>query len=292
MSMRPVHEAQLGTLAGIGAYALWGVLPLFWRVLEGIRPDEILAHRVVWAFVFLVALVGARGISLDLRRSLGVSVLGAVLISINWYLYLYGVSSEQVMACSLGYFLSPLCSTLLGVLLLHERLRVLQYASIVCASIGLAVGAYGAAGAPWLALFLALTFSLYGYIQKRSGLSSLQSLFRETALLMPCALLYLLVNSESSAQYFSLGVAIKGVFLVLSGAVTAIPLLLFAVAARALPLSSLGMLQYLSPALQFLIAVFVFGEPTTLQRVISFGFVLAALGVFSYDQLRHRVQRG
>ena len=286
------RRRRAGLLLGLGAYLLWGVLPLYFKALVRVDPTEIVAHRIVWSLLFLAGLAtlwrrwGAIRAAVTTGRVLTTLVLTALLIAVNWLVYIYAVVSGHVLEGSLGYYLNPLVNVLLGVVLLKERLSRAQFAATLLAAAGVAVLAAGAGSGLWISLTLAASFALYGFLRKVAPVDSLEGLSIETALLAPFALGWLLwLQQAGTAGFGAHGTAVD-LLLVLGGAVTAIPLLLFTAAARRLPYSTLGFLQYIAPSLQFLLAVLVFGEAFTVPHMICFGAIWTALAIFSIDGWR------
>lgn len=289
--MSDVGTPRSGLLFGLTAYSLWGVLPLYFMQLEFASAVEIVAHRIIWtlALCALVLLLSRRigdlGRILGDRRQLGYLAIAAALISANWTGYVYAANNGQVLQASLGYFINPLITVLLAVLVLRERLRTLQWAAIALALVAvLLIGiAYG--HPPWLALLLAFSFGLYGLTKKFAGrhTGAVQSLAIETLLLSPFALMVLAwLVGHGQSHAFSAG-ATSMLLLMSTGVATMVPLGCFAAATRRLPLSTVGMLQYIAPTLQFIIAVVVVHEPMSPLRWIGFVLIWIALGVFTTD---------
>jgi chloramphenicol-sensitive protein RarD len=282
---------RAGLIFGLGAYLLWGVLPLYFKLLTAVPPIEIVAHRIIWSLIFLSLLVviwrrwGAIRSALSSRRILLILTLTAALIAANWLIYIWAVVHRHVLEGSLGYYLNPLFNVLLGVVLLKEKLSRGQIAAVLLAGAGVAVLAWGAAGGLWISLSLAFSFGLYGFIRKVAPIDALEGLWIETAILAPLSFLYILWAHEGPAGFAAFGAATT-FLLVLGGAVTAIPLLLFNAAAKRLPYSTLGFLQYIAPSLQFLLAVLVFGEPLTPAHALCFGAIWVALAIFAVEGLR------
>jgi len=284
---------RTGLLLGGAAYGLWGFLPLYLRMLEPAGPVEVIAHRVLWSLVVCLAVVwatgraGELGVMLRDRRMLGTLALSGSLLTVNWLVFVYAIASGQLVDGSLGYFINPLVTVALAVGLLHERLRPLQWAALGVAGSAVVVISVGYRRVPWIALVLACSFALYGYIEKRVGhrVSAVTALSVETLAMAPLAGAYLGWLAYSGAQHFTGHGAGHTLALVGVGAVTAAPLLLFNGAARRLPLSVLGMLQYMCPMLQFLTAVVVFHEPMRPVRWIGFFLVWMALVILSSDAL-------
>lgn len=286
-------ELRLGYLYGLGAYVLWGFSPFYFRLLRPSGPAEILAHRVVWSVAFVAFLLTAMRHWAFLRdllrspRAAGGAILTGLLIGINWFTYIYGVNTDRVVETSLGYFINPLVVVLLGVGVLHERLRPTQWAALGVGGLAVAVLTVGYGRPPYIALVLALSFGGYGLAKKWIGLPAAEGLFVESAVLVLPAFGYLgwlVWRSESSFGRISAG---HTVLLLLAGAFTAIPLLLFAGAANRIPLTGLGILQYINPIMQLSIGLAIFHEPMPPARLAGFAMVWLALIVFTADALRH-----
>lgn len=284
-SAAAAHRHRNGLIYGLGAYGLWGVMPIYFKQLDGISPVDIVAHRVFWSVPFLAFLLTAakawpslRAIVAD-RRTLGLLSLSAVLIATNWLLYVYSVTSGQILASSLGYFLNPLGNVLLGRFVLGERLSRLQWTAVAIAAAGIAVLAAGASGGLWLSLTLCVSFALYGLIRKVVAAEALTGLAVETTLLAPLAIGWLALGWAGGGQVFGSD-AVDRSLLVFAGIATTTPLLLFAAAARRIAYSTLGMLQFLAPTLQFLLGVFAYGEHFTLAHAIAFGSIWVALALY------------
>jgi chloramphenicol-sensitive protein RarD len=279
---------------GLGAYALWGVLPLYFKALIHVAATEIVAHRILWSILFLGALATFWKKWPPIRAALAnrkvalTLLLTAVLIGINWLVYIYAVVTGHVLEGSLGYYLNPLVNVLLGVFLLKEKLSRLQKAAVFLAGAGVAILALGAGGAIWISLTLAASFAVYGFLRKVAPVDSLEGLSIETLFLAPLAFGWALWLTQAGEGQFLQSRA-TDLLLILGGALTAIPLLLFTAAAKRLPYSTLGFLQYVAPSLQFLLAVLVFGEPLTTAHMVCFGAIWVALAIFVGEGLRsHR----
>jgi chloramphenicol-sensitive protein RarD len=276
---------------GLGAYALWGVLPLYFKAMAGVGAVEIVAHRILWSLLFLGALAsvwrrwpGIRAALATPRVALTLLVT-AILIGVNWLTYIYAVMSGHVLEGSLGYYLNPLVNVLLGVFLLKEKLSLAQKAAVFLAATGVAILAFGAGGAIWISLTLAASFAVYGFLRKVAPVESLEGLWIETMFLAPLAagwVLWLTRNGESAF----LVTRTTDLLLILGGALTAIPLLLFTAAAKRLPYSTLGFLQSGAPSPQFLLAALVFDEPLTAAHIVCFGAIWTALIVFVTEGIR------
>lgn len=283
-------DERRGILFGVLAYLCWGLFPLYWPLLEPASAVEILSHRVVWSLAFVLVVLGVRHqwawvrYYLADRRRIALLSTAAVVIAVNWVVYIWGVNHRHVVETSLGYFINPLVTVLMGVLVLKERLRPLQWVATgiaAAAVVGLTVD-YGRP--PWIALTLAFSFGSYGLLKKKANAGALESLTVETAVLVLPALVYLLAQGARGSGEFGHD-AVRTALLMGTGVITAIPLLFFGAAATRVPLSTLGLLQYLAPTLQFLCGVLVYGEALPLGRLLGFTAVWLALAVFSYDAL-------
>ena len=272
---------------GIAAYLVWGFMPLFWPLVKPASALEILAHRVTWSLLFVGALLARAGGIRKLltlgRRRFSLLAAASLLIGCNWGLYIWGVNSGHVVEAALGYFINPLLTVLLGVVVLRESMRPAQWAAIAIVLIAVVVLAFDYGRLPWIALALAGTFGAYGLVKKQVGVSALEGLFVESAFLFLPAVLYLVVLETRGTATFGHGSPSTSALLLLTGALTALPLLAFAGAANRIPLSIMGPLQYISPSLQFLCGVFVYREAMPTSRWLGFGLVWAALGVFLVD---------
>jgi chloramphenicol-sensitive protein RarD len=289
-------------LYGIACYLLWGLFPLYWPLLEPAGSIEILAHRIVWSLLVVATVLAVtrswawvRPLLAD-RATLARMALAAVLIAGNWAVYIWGVNNEHVVETSLGYFINPVVTVLIGVLVLHERLRPVQWAAIGLGTVAVVVLAVDYGRPPWIALTLAFSFATYGLLKKQVGVTvgAVQSLTVETAVLFVPALTFLvMLDARGDGQLGHSGPG-HGLLLASAGIATAVPLLFFASAARRIPLSTLGLLQYLAPVLQFLTGVLLYDEPMPASRLVGFVLVWAALAVLTFDGLRqgHRTRRG
>lgn len=290
MNRTPACASPVGLLCGAAAYGAWGLIPLYFKAVVRVAPLELLAHRATWSFLLLALIVFVLGrwreLWAELRspRLVGMLALSTLCIGSNWLLFIYAVVSGQVLQSSLGYFINPLVNVLLGVAFLHERLRPYQRWSIALAAAGVAVLVVMAGTVPWLALSLALTFGFYGLLRKLMPVDGLVSLTVETLLMTPLALAYL-GHLSHAATATAHGTWLLGLLL-LSGPVTTVPLLFFGAAARRLRLSTMGILQYLSPTLQFLLAVVVFREPFSTAKLLSFALIWTAIAIYTADSFR------
>ncbi|WP_108723760.1 EamA family transporter RarD [Cellulomonas timonensis] len=287
---------RVGLATGLSAYVLWGMLPLYFPLLQPAGAVEIIGHRIIWSLGFCVLLLavtrGWRPFATTLRspRTMGLLVVAAVVLAINWLVFVYGVLSDQVVDAALGYFINPLVTVALAVLVLHERLRPAQWAAVGIGATAVVVITVGSGRLPWIALALAGSFGLYGLLKNRVGrtVGAVPGLAVETLVLAPVALGYLMVLEVSGNGTFVAHGGWHVVALVASGVITAVPLLLFGSAARRLPLSIVGMMQYLAPMMQFAIGVLVFREAMPPARWWGFSLVWLALIVLSVDGLRAR----
>lgn len=282
----------------IGAYGVWGLLPIYWKWLHQIPVLELLSHRIVWSFLFLLAVVliarqwqSFRATALQ-PRVLRVYAVAAALIGLNWLTYVWAINAGHVIETSLGYFINPLLSVLLGVALLGERLRRSQWAAVGLAAAGVAYLTLSYGSPPWIAFTLAVSFAIYGWVKKTAPLNSLHGLTLETGLLLAPALLYL-VSTESGGQAaFGRTSLLTDGLLVGAGLMTTIPLLMFAAAAQRIPLSVVGLFQYIAPTLQFLLGVLVYKEPFTSAQFVGFALVWLALIIFGVEGfIAYRAQR-
>jgi len=281
-----------GLAAAIGSFAFWGVFPLYLSLLAAVPALEILAHRIVWCCVFVVAWVALRGelpairAALTTRSTLRRLAASGTLISINWLTYVWAVNNGHVIDASLGYFINPLVSIVLGVAVLSERLNRAQLTAVAFAAAGVAYLAIVTGQAPWISLVLAFSFGLYGLIRKVVAVDSLPALATETLLLAPLAAGYLLwVGAQGTASFGRLGTG-TDLLLLGSGIATAVPLAMFAYGARRIPLSTVGLTQYLAPTMQLLCGVFFFGEPFPWARALGFVLIWFGLAIYAADGLR------
>ncbi|MFF9685295.1 EamA family transporter RarD [Streptomyces sp. NPDC014623] len=290
--MKGKNEQRAGLLYGIGAYGMWGLVPLFWPLLEPSGAMEILAHRMVWSLgVVGIALLFLRrwawiGELIRQPRRVGLIAIAATVISVNWGLYIWSVNNGHVVEASLGYFINPLVTIAMGVLLLGERLRPVQWTAVATGFAAVLVLAVGYGQPPWISLVLAFSFATYGLVKKKVGMGGLESLAAETAVLFLPALGFLLWLGASGEATFLAGGAGHGVLLAATGLVTAIPLVCFGAAAIRVPLSVLGLLQYLAPVFQFALGILYFHEAMPPERWAGFALVWVALMLLTWDALR------
>lgn len=283
-----------GLFYAAGAYACWGLLPVFWKLLQHVDALEIVAHRVIWslAFAILLLIVGRRWLRMNSawrnRRVLTTFLITGTLLTANWFVYVWAVNNNHIVETSLGYFINPLVNVLLGALVLKERLRIGQGLAMSVALIGVLYLTFQYGSFPWIALILAGTFALYGLLRKTASLDSLEGFSLETALLTPPMIAFLAYREVTTQSTFIHSDPLTWILLVGVGPVTAIPLLLFAAGARRVSLVTLGVLQYIAPTLQFLIGVGLYGEPLTLARLIGFMLIWTALAIYTFDSVLHR----
>jgi len=289
-----VSESRRGFLLGVAAYGLWGLFPLYWPLLEPAGAIEILAHRIVWSLLTMCVLVVALGRTAAFRRVVTQRrvvlplTLAATLITVNWAVYIWGVNNGHVVETALGYFINPLVTVLMGVFILGERLRPWQWAAMAVAVLAVVVLTVGYGGLPWVALVLAFSFGSYGLCKKQAGAPAIESVTFETLVIGPIAFGYLLwLGATGESAFVGHGVAHAMLFAT-TGIVTAVPLICFGGAAIRVPLVTLGLLQYLTPTLQFLLGILYFHEDMPAGRWLGFALVWTALAIFSTDSLRHR----
>jgi chloramphenicol-sensitive protein RarD len=280
-----------GILAGISAYIFWGLFPIYWRLLEDVPAIEILANRMVWSFVFVAIILTVqkdwqwfREASRN-RKTLLTYTMAAILLSINWFTYIWAVNAGFVVEASLGYFINPLVNILLGVIFLGEKLRRGQVAAVILAGLGVVYLTVSYGSLPWISLVLAFTFGMYGLIKKTARLESMHGFSLETTVLFLPAMVYLLYREANGVgALVHQGPAVT-LLLILAGPVTSVPLLLFGYSARRIPLSMLGFIQYIAPTLQFLLGVFVYAEPFPPTRLVGFSIIWLALLVYSLESV-------
>lgn len=280
----------------VGAYLLWGILPVYWKMLQAVPPVQILAHRIFWAFAFLLGLLvlsgKLAGFWKETRqlagqpRKMAAVLIAAVILNLNWLTYIWAVNSDHIVQTSLGYYINPLVSVLLGILFLKERLSFWQLLAFLLAAAGvfsltLQYGAF-----PWVAIILALTFGLYGLFKKTIDIGSITGLTLETLLTCSFAVPYLIYISNAGSSHFQFALSTTSLLLIGAGAVTAVPLVLFAAGAKRLPLFAVGFLQYISPTMGLLLGVLVYHEPFTRGHLGSFMVIWLGLLLFSLSRTR------
>ncbi len=285
-------ESRKGAAFALAAFLFWGlVTPIYFKAVSGLSPFEILAHRIVWSLVLVGGLLLVMGRTAALRASLSGGkmiqrlMVSAFFVSLNWLIYIYAISASMTVEAALGYYINPLVNVVLGMVVLRERLSRAQGLAVLLAAFGVAYLTLQAGQVPWVGLALAFSFGIYGLIRKTAPLNSLEGLFMETLLLLPFALLYLGYLIATGEAAFSFEAPDLLLLLVLSGPVTALPLIWYASGARRLRYSTIGLFQYLAPTCIVLTAVFLFGEPFTQAHLVTFACIWTALAVYSTDSL-------
>lgn len=274
-----------GILYGVGAYALWGFFPIYWKFLHNISAVQLIGHRIAWSFLLLLAVILISGQWAAFRvtfnaHNLRIYLIASLLIGVNWLMYVWAVNAGHIVETSLGYFINPLISVLLGLIILREKLRRAQWVPIVIAFIGVAYLTITFGRLPWIALGLAFSFGFYGLVKKLAPLSSLFGLSLETGILFIPALIYLgLAEANGTGAFLHTGV-VSDLLMIGAGLVTTVPLLMFASAAKQIPLTMIGVLQYLAPTIQFLLGIFVYKEEFDHTQLIGFSIVWLALVIF------------
>jgi chloramphenicol-sensitive protein RarD len=281
-------------LLGLAAWVMWGFFPLYWPLLEPAGAVEILAHRIFWSMLVMLGLVfavrkgaGLRATLAD-RRTRSLLAVASVLITVNWGTYIWGVNHHHVVETSLGYFINPLVSVLLGVLVLGERLRTLQWVALGIAAVAVVALTVEYGHPPWVALILAFSFGSYGLAKKKANAGAVESLVVETLVISPVALAYIVFLMSTGASNFGGHGTGHALLLMGTAVITVVPLLCFGGAATRIPLSTLGLMQYLTPTVQFILGLVVFHEPMPAMRWVGFGLIWVALAVFTAETLRNR----
>ena len=281
-----------GLLATGTAFTLWGLLPVYWKFMYTVPSLQLLSHRTIWSLVLLFILLLALGrvgevkAALRVKRNLLCLAGGAVMLAVNWGVYIWAVTHDQLIESSLGYYITPLVNVVLGCLVFKDRPKPLQIAAIALAATGVVVMVARYGHFPWLALTIALSFGLYGMLRKLADVESIPGLFLETAILAPFMLVFLIRQEQLGlGAFLHRGLEIDGL-LMLTGVVTSVPLILFAYGARRISFITVGLLQYITPTMGFILGCFVYGEPFTPSHAIGFGFIWAALALYTFDGLR------
>lgn len=289
----PKHQQRSALIAGIAAFGSWGLIPTYWKLLQGVSPQEILSHRFVWTSLFLIGVLSWQGrwpevrAILNSRRAMLYCLAAGLAIAANWFFFIFAVLIGRVLETSLGYFMTPLVNVLFGAVFLKERLTRLQLVSVLLAATAVLYLTFGYGHFPWIALTLCATFGLYGLLRKKSGTPAIPGLFIETISLVPLALAYLISLERNGTIVFGHGHLSFSILLMSTGVVTAVPLLWFGYAARHLRLTTVGFLQYLSPTGSFFLGVFAYHEPFTRSHLITFGLIWIALVIFTAEAV-HR----
>lgn len=292
--MKNTTPSTQGVLFAVATYTIWGLLPVFWKALGAVPAPEILSHRVVWSLVFVwsALLVAGRwswlGEILKNRKAMLTFLAAGALLGVNWLTYIWAVNAGFIVETSLGYFINPLVSVLMGVVFLKERLRRWQWLPIALAALGVLYLTVSYGQLPWIALVLAGTFGFYGLLKKTSALKALRGLALEMGVMSLPAFTYLAVlHSQGAGSFGNLGMRVT-LLLILTGVATSLPLLMFARAAQSIPLYLVGILQYIAPTLQFLLGVYVYNEPFTTERLIGFSMIWIALLIYTLEGMLTR----
>jgi len=287
-------EQTLGTLAALAAYGMWGLLPVYWKLLSSVEPLQILAHRIVWALLFALALLAATrklpelaGLLRDWKRA-RYALAASLLVTLNWGTYIWAVNSGHVVESSLGYYINPLVSVALGAIFFRERLDRPTIAALCVAAAGVMAATVISGQLPWISLVLAFSFGFDGLVKEKAGLPPLVGLAAETLFVSPLALAFLLARGAAGAGAFASGRPDLSVLLAFAGVVTALPLLSFAAAANRITLTRLGFIQYLSPSLQLLLGLLAFGESVRLPMAVAFVSVLVAVAIYVFPRGKDR----
>ena len=297
--IRMNHARRTGMMAALSTYLIWGVLPLYWNLLARAEANEILAHRIIWSFVFMVVVLmvtkrwqsfkeDCRALWQDKKRA-AILLLAAFTISLNWLTYIWAVNHGHVIDTSIGYYINPLMSVLFGIVFVRERISGLKKISLLLAAIGIVLMTYQLGKLPWVAVALAVSFSVYGALKKQLHLNPFSSITLETLLMVPFAVPYIGILMMSPANHFSLATPDLALYLMGTGVVTAVPLVLFSYGANLLPLNVLGFFQYISPTIGLLLGIFFFHETFGMAQISALGFVWVAIVLFTVaESLRGR----
>lgn len=293
MTTEEQQQSRQGVLLAISAYTMWGIAPIYFKSLSGVPALEILSHRIVWSFFLLAALLhfgrhwGSVVSIFSDKRKLIYLTTSAILIGVNWLIFIWAVNANHMLDASLGYYINPLINVLLGMLFLGERLRKMQWFAVALAAVGVLIQLIAFGSVPLVAIALACTFGFYGLLRKKVSVGAQTGLFVETLVLAPAALIYLVWIADSATSDFTSNPLSLNLLLFSAGIITTLPLLCFTSAATRLKLSTLGFFQYIGPSLMFLLAVAVYGETFAMDKAFTFIFIWGALAVFSFDGLRN-----
>ncbi|WP_067709748.1 EamA family transporter RarD [Erwinia sp. ErVv1] len=285
------QQTRQGVLFALGAYFIWGIAPAYFKLIQEVPPTEIMTHRVIWSFFFMLLLVSLcrnwESVKLTLRqpKKLLLLALSATVIAGNWLLFIWAVNNQHLLEASLGYFINPLLNVLVGMVFLGERFRRAQWLAVMLAACGVLLQLWKFGSVPVIALGLAVTFSFYGLLRKKIGVDAQTGMLIETTWLLPAAAIYLFGVADSHTSHLSQNTLHLNLLLIAAGVVTTVPLMLFTAACTRLRLSTVGFFQYLGPTLMFLLAVIFYGEQMTPDKVLSFSFIWAALAVFIFDAI-------
>jgi chloramphenicol-sensitive protein RarD len=286
------NESLSGLLAGGSAFLIWGLGPIFWKVLSHVPAHETITHRIVWSFIFLLPIIFLQGqwkIFINTFKSFKTVMwlfVTTLLVVSNWFLFIWAVNHDMILQASLGYYINPLVNVLLGFLFLQERLRKFQIAAVIIAAIGVLYLTYQYGSFPYIAVILAVTFGLYGLIRKKLNLNAAVGLAVETLILTIPGIFYLVWLEKTGSATFLHADYVTDIFLICTALVTALPLLLFNIGVRRLKLATIGFLQYIGPSMMFILAVFAYGEPLSVHQLTAFIFIWTALAVYTVDSTR------
>ena len=293
--MEQQDRTKQGIFLALGAYTMWGIAPLYFKAISSVPALEILSHRVIWSFFFLILIISVGknwhhvATIFKQPKKLALLFCSSILIAINWLVFIWAVNNNHMIDASLGYFINPLINVLLGMIFLGERLRKLQWFAVLLATIAVIIELINFGSLPWVALTLACSFAFYGLLRKKINIDAKSGLLLETMILWPIASVYLFFFAQSSTSEFSANPLMLNILLISAGVVTTLPLLCFTAAATRLKLSTLGFFQYIGPSLMFLFATLLYHEPFTAEKGITFIFIIAALTVFTGDSIHgHR----
>lgn len=297
------QQTRQGVFFALGAYFIWGIAPVYFKLLEQVPATEILTHRILWSFLFMLILVSVsrkwRQVQMVLgsKKTLLMLAVTALLVGGNWLLYIWAVNHNHILEASLGYFINPLVNVMLGMIFLGERFRRLQWCAVLLAFSGVLVQLWQFGSVPIIALTLAFSFALYGLIRKKLGVDGQTGMLIETLWLLPAAVIYLFFIADTPSSHLASNTTTLNLLLVSAGIVTTVPLLFFTAAAMRLRLSTLGFFQYLGPTLMFVLATTYYGEPLGSDKLVAFSFIWIALAIFIFDALLaqrklRRIQRG
>lgn len=296
-----MSKKRVGMLTAAGAYLLWGILPVYWHLLAAAGANEILANRIIWSFVFMLLVLGLTGRwssfkadvaeLLQNRRRCGLMLAASVIISMNWLTYIWAVNNQHVLDASVGYYINPLMSVLLGILWFNERLTMAKWVSIALATAGIVFMTWQMGNLPWVAVALATTFAIYGGVKKELGLNPFSSITLETLLLLPVSLGYVAYLAQIGENHLQLAHPDLLLLLMGTGVVTATPLVLFSYGANLLPLNVLGFFQYISPTLTLLLGVFFFQEELTMVKAVALTCIWSGVLVFTMAESRNAMHK-
>ena len=294
------RENATGIIYTAGAYVLWGILPIYWKFINEVPALEILAHRVIWSFIFVLIIVlllkrkllkNFFQVQMSQKKTWLGLFLASLFISINWLTYIYAVNTNHIVEASLGYYINPLVAVLLGVFVLREKVNVLQAVSFVIAGIGVIYMTLSVGKLPWISLVLALSFGFYGLSKKLIKVDSILGLLLETLFVLPFALLFLAYLGVNDQHSFSTGSLKNDLFLLGSGIATALPLLWFGIGAQKIPLYMVGFLQYISPTISLILGVLMYGESFTKDHVVTFACIWIAIAIFTISNIRQGIKK-